>query len=250
MPRHHRAGSPPWPARWRRLPAQMEAAVHIDDLAGRIPEAAAHQAGHCQRDVGGLPPAGDREILARRDQPVVSVVHHPGHRGIDHPGPHLVHVDLLGSQPAGEQLGKHGQTGLGGAVFGPIDGHGIAVQRTEVDDIAARRVDDRLGDHLPGDQLGQEEGGLQVGVQHEIPGILGDRQQIAAPLWGDPGIVDQHIEASEPGQRTGHEVLPVGGAVQIAGHRPQSPGRSGRQFGKAGVGGEILFQYRQVAALR
>ena len=53
-------------------------------------------------------------------------------------------------------------------------------------------------DHPPGRELGQEEWPLQIRVEDQVPTFLRRFEQVAAALGRDPGVVDQHVQTSEP----------------------------------------------------
>ncbi len=78
--------------------------------------------------------------------------------------------------------------------------------------IAAGRGFFQMRDGEPGDV---EHRG-QIDRDHLVPvvgRIVGDRQRQA----GDAGIVDQHIEAAERGDRVGHHALDLGALAHVAG---------------------------------
>ena len=105
-----------------------------------------------------------------------------------------VHIDAPGRPFVCEQLGEAGDAALRRGVARHADAALEGEERGDVDDLARA-----LGQHVATGRLAEEEGGLEVGVDHRVPILLGKVDAVGAA--DDAGIIDEDVEAAELLQR-------------------------------------------------
>src|SRR5690348_7371056 len=112
------------------------------------------------------------------------------HLGRDVPRRDRIHEHVPRRQLLRHALREPDQPGLrGGIIRLPL----VARQPHH-----ARDIDDpppAALDHPPGCELGKEEGGLQVRIQHGVPVVGADPEQQV--VLRDPGVVHQHVDGTE-----------------------------------------------------
>src|SRR5699024_10036518 len=149
-------------------PGDVHAAVDVDDLSGGVGHATGRELYDGAGNVSGCAPPGHGgqsvgELL------VVLLLDPGGHVRGDHARAHLVDRNAFGGQAGGEELGGHGDPGLGDAVLAAVGGDRDRRGGGDIDDRAADtgfsgsgRFQGVLGAHHVRNPLGEEVGAAQV----------------------------------------------------------------------------------------
>ena len=195
----------------------MEAAVHIDIVAGGVAQAGAAQQADGPGHILRRAPAGDGEG-ALFDQGIVLALHRAGHIGGDNAGAHLVDKDALSSQTVGVERRQHRDTRLGDTVFTAVGGGHHRAAAGHIDDDTLAAIDRFLRNHLLGHQLRQEHIALGVDADNIVKAFLAHIQQIGADFGSNTCIINQHIHAAKGGQCAVQNLLAVVGAADVGLH--------------------------------
>jgi len=132
-------------------------------------------------------------------------------RRADDPRRDRVDADVVGAEFGGELDGQ----GVDGALAGQRGGgrhpgdRMIDQHRPDVDDRAAGRL------HVRDDRLGEEEGALEIDVEEPVEVLLVDVEKRAR--LEQAGVVDQHIDAAEPGDGVSDHRLAHGRVGRVGG---------------------------------
>ena len=134
------------------------------------------------------------------------LVDHPARQiGAQHPGGlDRRHLDpALGLHP--QRVGEHRDGGLGGAVHPGAGDPAVAVDRGDVDHMAAALVD-----HLVVDRADSVDHALDVDVDGLMPPLPGAFVIGEVGQRHHPGVVDEHVHSTEGAHRLSHGGLQRG----------------------------------------
>ena len=163
------------------------AAVDQDPLAVQIGRSLAGDEGNHLADLGRLAETVHRIGFDHRVHDVLR--HGLIHIGIRRTRRHAVHGDALLGRFLGQRIGKADHGSLGGGVVA-LPHNAPYGRRADIDDPAVALIP-----HVVNDLMAPEEGPVQIRVDDLHP--LVDRHLVEHRIAGDPGIVDQNVDAPE-----------------------------------------------------
>ncbi len=134
------------------------------------------------------------------------------HIGDDETRSDSVGTDAALAEFFGHRLGETDDARFRGRVVGLTGVAAHTHHRTEADDAASA-----LAAHDRRHRLGEVEHRLEVYIDHRVPLFFGHAEQ--KPVFGDAGVVDQHVDASEIlcyGSHHFRGVFGVGGVRGVA----------------------------------
>ena len=187
------------------------AAVHRKHLPGEVAAGGPGQEQDGAGHVRGLAQAAQRDLLQQRRARLGADPRR--HGGLDEAGGDGVDGDAAGRQLPGGGLGEADDAGFARAV---VALPGVADQADDGGD-----VDDAAGlllEEAAGEGLGEQEGALEVDVQHRIPVGLAHAHQQAVP--GDAGVVDQDVHLAGGGEDLLRGGCHAGGVGDVGPERP------------------------------
>ena len=109
-------------------------------------------------------------------------------------GRDCVHLHAFGRQFVRHGFGHTANTRFSRCIAWHTDAALKCQQRGDVDNFTGTALH-----HVTGNGLGQEEQRLQICVHHRVPVFFAEIEQICAT--DNPGIVDEDIDPTQPGER-------------------------------------------------
>ena len=196
--------------------AQVESSVEVDDIASAEGEVSPADGFRSEANVFGFAPAFLWDE-AFGDQFVVFILHAGRHIGRHHAGAKFDNLNAVGGESGGPELGGHGESGLGDAVFATVDGGGVGGDRGDEDQFVATREKGFPGVSQPvtGCKLTEEVGALEVDVDDFIENFFFGFGDIGSFAGGDARVVDQGIEASEAFENSFHQAGAIFGGAEL-----------------------------------
>ena len=182
--------------------------------------------GSARRPVGLLP--------AERGQRLLGVAQ-ARHRGVRHAGGDDVDADAVGGELAGHAASESDDAELARHVGGGARPAAVGRPGREIDD----RARPARGHHAPRRLLRADEGGLEVGVEHRVPRLLGELEKGGA--GEDAGVVHQHVDRAERTLGVAHEAPRLLGLGDV-GVECRGPPAERRDLGGRGLGGRLVVE--------
>src|SRR6266516_194628 len=187
------------------LSQRGHAAVDHDRVAGHAGQPAGGQQRDRVRDLVGRGDPSGRDPRLHLGAQLRLVEPPAGHRRVDHPRAHGVGPDARGRVVHGDRPGEHQRRALGRGVGAPAREGDQPGDGRDRDDVARPP-----GDHRRQHRAAAQEGPAHVHRVHPVP--LLHRGFVAPgclPGPGDPGVVDQHVDAPELARdgRHGHRYV-------------------------------------------
>ena len=196
--------------------AQVESAVEVDDVAGAEGEVSPADGFGSEADIFGFSPAFLWDE-AFGDQFVVFILHAGRHIGCHHAGAKFDNLNAVGGESGGPELGGHGESGLGDAVFATVDGGGVGGDRGDEDQFVAtmEKGFSGVGQPVTGGKLAEEVGAFEIHVNDFIENFFFGLGDIGSFAGGDARVVDQGIEASEAFENSSHQAGAIFGGAEL-----------------------------------
>src|SRR6266516_3716078 len=174
---------------------------------------------HRGGDVGALAESAQRNRSLKRLLDVLGQV--LGQLGGDVARRHGVDQHVARGQLLRHRLRKAEQAGLGGRVVGLPFVADQPHDAGDVDDAAPAALD-----HPARRELGEQERGLEVRIQHLVPVLLADPEQQV--VLGDAGVVDEDVDGPDVRLDRRDEALAVARLGDVAGVAPGPAPHGGR----------------------